>query len=116
MRTQSRVTAAALIALMLLASQAAAEDVTMLAADYTASHDIAFVPIGVDPGGMLIGLDYPGEWVEYHFSVSGFGTSRPFIAVRGDLGISYSMSMTVTARGSGLSQTVQFDFTGAGYG
>lgn len=107
-------TAAAAAAFTFFASAAAAEDVIIFARDYTASNDIAFDPISVDELNWLTGVDCAGEWVEYHFEVSGFGTSEVRLVVSGLASVSYDLTVTLTADGSGSVQTVPVGFTGGG--
>ena len=102
--------------LTFLAAPAVGEDVLMLAQNYTASHNIQFDPIGINAEGLLVGLDYPGEWVEFHFTVRRFGISSAFLAIRGNSGLAYSMTMELRGDISSLRQSIEFDFIGAGYG
>lgn len=93
-----------------------AEDILIYASDYTASHDISLAPIEVNLLGWLTGLDYPGEWVQYSFTASEFGTNRTQLAVRGAENVPYHLTLSFVADGSGTEQTMTFDFIGAGFG
>ncbi len=105
-----------LLLFTLPAAAAEAEDVTILAQNYKATHDIQLDPISINASGLLTGLDYPGEWVEFHFNVRRFGTSTPALVIYGNLGVSYSMRMDLTPDSSVIKQTIDFQFVGAGYG
>jgi len=93
------------------------------AEDYTSSHDTALEPIRVYPystcsgGAMLVGLDYPGEWVTYTISLSSYGIYEPSIRCRGDQNQTYSLNMEITPSGaSGPTQIINLNFNGKGYG
>lgn len=85
-------------------------------------YDIQYSLIQAQPapachgGGMLVGLDANGEWVEYDLTVSSFGTWSVDMIARGDLNIGYSFQLTATGKQSGQSQTIDVLYTGAGYG
>jgi len=109
--------------LMLLPAAVTPATLKIEAENFTSSHDIAIESIRLYPytgcsgGAMLVGLDYPGEWVEYTIFISAFGIYAPSIQCRGDIGQAYSLSMDITPSGeAGPIQTIKFSFNGNGYG
>jgi hypothetical protein len=100
----------------------AATTVHVEAEFFTDSHDyagdlIAVVPSPSCSGGlMLIGLDHTGEWTEYAMSMPDTGTYSATMKCRGDYGVPYHFLLVVSSLRSSLSQTVDFTFTGNGYG
>lgn len=103
-----------LLAVLFVPGAAGAEDVVIFAKDYIDSHDIGLEPIGVR-SGWLVGLDYPGEWTEYQFSLSGFGTNRAELHAMGQLGIQFHIRIILTGAQSGNEQRVDFIFYGRGF-
>ena len=92
-----------------------AEDVSIPAPEYTASYDISLAPIGIEAGTLLTGLDYPEEWVEYHFNISGFGIHHSRILLMGALNVPFSIRMTLTADVTHMVQQSSFEFVGTGF-
>ncbi len=110
-------TAITLLALSFaFAGTASSQDILILASEYTDSLEIGGDPIGSNLLGWMIGLDYPGEWVEYDIEPQSLGTYEIRIAVRGADGVQYHLELTVTDGGTGEEQVIPFDFTGAGFG
>ncbi len=106
-----------LLSTLLFYGDAGAAGISIDATTYTDSLEIGGeLPINRHIIGYLEGLDYPGEWVEYHFTVTGFGTCSSVIIVRGAEDIEYHLQMTLTADISGEEQTADFYFTGSGCG
>ena len=105
------------IALIALAAcpPASAEDVYITAPSYTASNNIADRPISVDSYGWLHGLDNTGEWVEYHFDLTGYGVHSSIIMVKGTLGVDFHLRMEITGDTSHSFQALDFNFTGSGF-
>lgn len=89
---------------------------------YAASHDIGGVPIGIQPdagcsgGLLLIGLDLADEWTSYDVSSDPTGVYAPRLVCRGNAGVEYHFRLTFVPDTLGGLQTVDFFFTGAGYG
>jgi len=109
--------------LILLPATVTPATIKLEAENFTSSHDIAIESIRLYPyngcsgGAMLVGLDYPGEWVKYTISITAFGIYSPSIVSRGDIGQKYSLSMEITPSGeAGPIQTINFSFNGKGYG
>ena len=111
MRFAGMITAAAL----LVAAPARCEDVTILTRNYSASHDIDLLPIGVNAANWLVGLDCPGEYTEYEFTIGGFGTDRCELMAMGTSGIPFRIVMTITGAFSGETQQSEFVFIGSGF-
>jgi hypothetical protein len=89
---------------------------------FTASNDIEYEIIRAALGDgcsgqmMLMGLDFPGEWVEYDVTFSAFGTWSVGVRARGDLGVAYTLRFTFTGTQSGTSTSYDVYYTGRGYG
>lgn len=89
---------------------------------YSSSHDIDYGVIdgvpgpGCSGGDMLVGLDYPNEWVKYNASISPYGKYAVEMMCRGDLGVEYRLQLTFMPEEIGPAQVVTFQFMGAGYG
>jgi hypothetical protein len=84
----------------------------LLAENFSLAHDIAMYPIR-SYNGLLDGLDFPGEWVEYSLPVLPFGTYQVHLRCWGDP-VPYMLHlMTYPAQGE-EPQTIAFDFTGKG--
>jgi len=90
--------------------------------NYTACNDAGGTSIqkvilsGCSGGYILIGLDSPGEWAQYDVSPAGFGYYSFMLTGRGDYGQEYRFRLVFTPTGPGSVQTVEFSFTGQGYG
>ena len=106
-----------IIALTVLAAcpPSYAEDVYIHAPNYTAVNDIADRPITVDSYGWLHGIDCEGEWLEYTFELTGFGTYSSSILVKGTLGTEFHLRMEITGNDSHFVQILDFNFTGSGF-
>jgi hypothetical protein len=110
----------ALISLLLLmlpavtAAPAGAEAVKIFASDTTACHNTGLLPIKIYDG-WLQGLDVAGEWVEYHFSISGFGVNASRITAMGTLGVPFNIRMMLTGENDYTMQSLDFNFIGAGF-
>ena len=105
------------IALAVLAAcpPAFAEDVYIYAPAYTAVNNIADRPITIDSYGWLHGIDYEGEWLEYTFGLTSFGTHSSGILVKGAMGVEFHLQMEITGNGSHFVQILDFNFTGSGF-
>jgi hypothetical protein len=92
------------------------------AEDYVSAHDEGGVAIQPVPGSscssgyLLVGLDFTGDWAEYDLSVADFGWYSFEIRCRGVFNQAYVLRLVFTPAGSGETQSVEFSFTGAGYG
>ena len=99
-----------------------AQVITIEAEWYDASHDIGNVPIGIQvdagcSGGlMLIGLDLTDEWTSYDAAVDPPGVYAPRLVCRGNTGVEYHLQLTLVPDTLGGPQTVDFFYTGIGYG
>lgn len=86
------------------------------------SHDTGGTPIGIladagcSGGLLLIGLDRTDEWTSYDVPVEAPGVYAPRIVCRGNAGVDYHMQLTLSPDTLGGSQTVDFFFTGIGFG
>jgi hypothetical protein len=111
-----------LLAILCAAGTASAATIEIEAEDFECCNDcgldrIMRTPALVGTGqALLVGLDYPDEWVEYVVEVPTFGEYGVVMRARGDIGVSYHMRLTVTGQTSGQSQTVDLTFDGLGYG
>ncbi|UCF04643.1 MAG: hypothetical protein JSV33_12025 [bacterium] len=87
-------------------------------------EDIAMVPIQAVPGPscsggyMVIGLDYPSEWTKYNVPVENeeYGYYVARMLCRGDLGVSYQIRLEIYPPNIGMPQTIEFNYSGKGYG
>jgi hypothetical protein len=110
------------LALILLSAPVSSQTVMIEAESYISSHDIDYGIIdgvpgpGCSGGDMLVGLDYPDEWVKYNVSISPYGEYAVSMKCRGDLGVQYRLQLAFLPEQVGIGQTVSFQFTGAGYG
>lgn len=92
------------------------------AENYTACRDVFHgLILGVeDPassgGFKLVGLDWANEWTEYDVTVRTFGEWSAEMKCAGEVGVDYTIRMTLTGTTSGNSQSVDMTFTGAGCG
>ncbi len=109
--------------LVLLSNPLSSETIKIEAESFTSSYDVEYdvirsaINTTCSGGYMLVGLDYPGEWVKYDLGVSAFGVYSANIRCQGDLGQSYSLRMIITSNDINDSpQSVDFNFTGKGYG
>jgi hypothetical protein len=99
-----------------------AETVIVQSENYTVAYELLYSPIqivseaGCGGGYKLMGLDAPGEWVEYDLTISAFGSWSTFLVCRGDTGVNYHLQLTLTGKGSGFSQTIDINFVGDQYG
>lgn len=99
-----------------------AQALAIEAESYTAFNDAGGTSIqkvilsGCSGGYIIIGLDSPGEWTQYDVSPGGFGYYSLVLTGRGDFGREYRLRLVFTPTGSGSVQTVEFSFTGQGYG
>jgi len=108
-------TITAILALSLAFSGAASsQDILVLASEYTDSLDIGGDPVGTNLLGWMVGLDRPGEWVEYDIQPHSFGTYEIRMSLRGADSVQFHLELTVTDGGTGEQQVIPFDFTGAG--
>ena len=107
---------------IVLAETAGAQVVTVEAEWYDDSHDIGGTPIGILPdtgcsgGLLLVGLDLADEWTSYDVSIDPTGVYAPRIVCRGNTGVDYHFRLTLVPDTLGASQTVDFHYTGIGYG
>jgi hypothetical protein len=100
---------------VLVFQSASAEDVYIDATDYIQCQNIDLAPIAISPDSWLTGLDFEGEWVEYHFEISGFGVNSAELLVMGTTGVPFSIQMTVRGDVNPMSQVIFFNFTGTGF-
>jgi hypothetical protein len=114
--------AAVLLALIPVVAAAQTPSIEIETEDYTAFHDVGgtlmqkVILSGCSGGYILIGLDSPGEWAQYNVSPLAYGYYSFVLTARGDYGVEYGFRLTFTPTGPGTAQTVEFSFTGQGYG
>jgi hypothetical protein len=94
---------------------ASSQTILITASEYTDSLELGGEPIGTNLMGWMIGLDYPGEWVEYDIEPPSFGTYEIRMSLRGADSVQYHLELTVTEVLTGEEQVIPFDFTGAGF-
>ena len=99
---------------MALPLPVSAEDVSIAAADTICTHNISMMPITVS-NGWVRGMDFTGEWVEYQFTISGFGVNESNIVAMGTIGVPFSVRMILTGSVTHTVQTINFNFTGSGF-
>jgi hypothetical protein len=89
---------------------------------YIASNDLqpdsirAALGDGCSGQMMLLGLDFPGEWVEYALTIGEFGTWSVGLRARGDESRAYTFRFTFTGAQSGTSTVYDVYYVGQGYG
>ena len=99
----------------ILASGAEGAEASIQAEYFVDSYDIdidTIRPYGTE----LLGLSYSGEWTEYSYTISSFGTRSAVMYARGLDGIYYHLRLTLTPAGGGDPVNVDFEFTGSGCG
>jgi hypothetical protein len=106
---------AAILALLLACCPTAsrAEKVTIQAESYSSSLNLDWDSIR-SFGGRLYGLGAPGEWTQYTFTMSAFGTYGVMMLCWGELNTQYSLSLTYYDDAGLGEQTIYFSFTGRG--
>lgn len=104
-----------IISVFFMISPAGAADVSIQAENFTGSHNIGGALIS-PLASYLTGLDYTGEWTEYSYYISSFGTRSAALACRGYDGIAYHLRLTLTPAEGGIAEVVDFQFTGSGCG
>jgi hypothetical protein len=108
----------AIIAILMMPALLTAADVagySIEAENFDAKYDIDIDAIRTYRGELL-GLSYVGEWTEYAYSISAFGSRSAVMYARGLDGISYHVRLTLTPDDGGDAVTVDFQFTGSGCG
>ncbi|RJR29667.1 MAG: hypothetical protein C4574_03200 [Candidatus Latescibacterota bacterium] len=104
---------AAVAGLCAMQADAGAVSVTLEAENFSRCHDVDFDPIRkVDT--RLHGLGAPGEWVEYDFSMSSFGTYAATLVCWGEIGVTYTMHLSYSDLEDTGLQTIAFTFAGTG--
>lgn len=92
------------------------------AENYDSYYDIANVPIqtktsvSCSGGYIMAGLDYPGEWATYYIPIPDYGYYQVNLVCRGDWAVNYQIRLEMYPQTIGTPQTIQFNFTGLGYG
>jgi hypothetical protein len=79
-------------------------------------HISAVSDSGCSGRNKLVGLDYPEEWTEYPMPLDSTGVYAPRLWCRGNAGQEYHLQLTLTPDTMGSPQTIDFTFTGIGYG
>lgn len=98
------------------------EEIIIEAEDFTDYHDIANDTIKSIPGSgcsggyILVGLDYPDEWVAYPTDVDSHGVYSARAWFRGNLGQEYNLQLALIPDTTGDTQTIDFTFVGTGFG
>ncbi|MFO7914607.1 MAG: hypothetical protein R6U43_02830 [Candidatus Krumholzibacteriales bacterium] len=98
-----------------LSSGAEAAEVSIQAEYYIDSYNIDIDEIR-PYGTELLGLSCAGEWTEYNYSISSFGTRSAVMYARGPEAMNYHLRLTLTPAGGGDPVSVDFQFTGSGCG
>jgi hypothetical protein len=107
---------------LILAPEARAQRFTIEAESYTAYSEsggaaIQSLPLsGCSGGYFLYGLDTAGEWVQYDLTAGRAGVFSCTIKCRGVLNRDYAFRAVFTPVAGGDSRTVDFNFTGEGFG
>jgi hypothetical protein len=87
---------------------------------YTSTHDIAGNPImsgdvgGCSGGYALLGMDWPGEWVNYVVTFDTLGYYSTSVVCKGSAGITCTLKATFFPIMPGESQSVFYSFVGSG--
>ena len=71
---------------------------------------------GCKGGKMLIGLDYPQEWVAYELKVESAGTYGIRFFARADSGQRIKLRLTLAPDIGGEPRSANISYTGRGYG
>lgn len=114
--------AAILLALVPAAAPAQTPGLGIENEDYTAFYDVGgtlmrkVILSGCSGGYILVGLDSPGEWVQYSVLPLAYGYYSFNLMARGDYGVEYDFKLIFTPTGPGNAQSVEFVFMGQGYG
>ena len=111
----TRLLFAAVLILAMYALPAWAEDVYILAMDYTAVSNTGGRPITVDSYGWLHGIDIEGEWLEFEFDLATFGEHSSTIHVKGEMDVPFHLRMEITGNSSHFMEVLDFNFTGSGF-
>jgi hypothetical protein len=107
---------------LILAPEARAQRLTIEAESFTACNETggaqiqSIVSSGSSGGYFLYGLDTMGEWVQYDLTASSAGMFSCTIKCRGVLNRDYAFRAVFTPVAGGDSRTVDFNFTGEGFG
>lgn len=107
-----------IISLACFSAGAGAQESLIEAESFTDFHDIKGDPIAanvLEGEGFLSGLDVPGEWTGYSFNPGAFGTRSASIRVQGEEGVLFQLQLLLIPASGGESQTVVFEYTGAGF-
>ncbi len=91
-----------------------AVDVDVQAEDFTNSYNIEPEIIRAD-GGSLLGLDYPGEWAEFHFAASTFGTYTVMLRCWGNANVPYHFHLAIMPVQGEDPQTIEISYIGKGF-
>jgi len=108
-----RISIALFLATAAFTAPSAAETVKIYASDTLSSHNEGLAPI-TSLLDWVNGIDYPGDYVEYRFHLSGYGVNSTRITAQGTWGVPFRIRMDVWGD-SGSLQTVYFDFVGSGF-
>ena len=101
--------------ILLAATAARAEDVTILCRNFTVWHDLGMAPIAINASNWITGLDRPNEYIQTGFTIGGFGIDRCELIAMGVDGVPYRIVMTLTGAWSGSVQEINFDVIGSGF-
>jgi len=110
------------VILLVLAPEARGQRLTIEAESFTACGEtggaaIQSLPLsGCSGGYFLYGLDTAGEWVQYYLTANSAGIFSCSIKCRGVLNRDYAFRAVFTPVAGGDSRTVDFNFTGEGFG
>jgi hypothetical protein len=111
-----------ILAALILAPEARGQRITIEAESFTSYSDAGGAQIqsiestGCSGGYFLYGLDTPGEWTQYDLTASSAGMFSCTIKCRGVLNRNYAFRFVFTPVAGGDSRTIDFNFTGEGFG
>lgn len=120
--TTTKILVCAIVPVLIAPGLVLATTIHIEAEFFTNSHNYAgdtlsAVPASSCSGGYLLtGLDHTGEWTEYALPIDVVGNYSATMRCRGDFGVPYHFLLVVNSLRSTSSQTVDFSFTGNGYG
>jgi hypothetical protein len=90
-----------------------ASEVYVQAEDFTSSYNVMPENIRAD-GGVLLGLDYAGEWAEFQVAAAPFGTYSVTLRCWGNLNVPYHFHLVTLPVQGEEPQTIEISYTGKG--
>ena len=92
---------------------ASAASFTIQAENFAQSYNILPEDIA-GATGALTGLDAAGEWAQFQFYTSMFGTYSVAMRCWGTYNVPYKFNLVTIPAGGGSAQTIHLNFTGKG--